>query len=693
MDGCAMSGDDQPWKPESTEIVGPPRLLAGKYQLGKLIGEGGMGAVYAAEHTGLGAQVAIKLLGETFLTEPDSLARFRREARAMGAVKHDNVVTVMDTGTDEDGVPFIVMELLEGETLGGMLRRERNISPSRACGIISQILAGLTAAHKQGIIHRDLKPGNVFMADQIDGTLRAKILDFGISKLLGSGAVLNVTAAGVAVGTPSYMAPEQIRGEPDLDARVDVYAVGITLYRMLTGKLPFRAKTSDQLSAKILVGEMVPPRELRPQLAPKLEAVVLKAMHWDRDERFADAESFAIALRTATGSLWADKISGLGGLAGSLRAEGTAEKVAAGTGKSGQQTKTENSDNTEDDNTEDDNTEDDETEDDAPNKTIAASPAAKRATALSVAKPLATSGPWFRRRWFGAIALLAIAAGASVIAYRSFSASGPTAPSGPALRIGVTRFLPTEQVKARFDGLVAYLTTALDRPTELVIAADARELTAMLDASEIDLAALSPYPYVLAQKKLGNLSVLATPVTVGGRKGYFGSILVATESNIRSVADFKGKPFCFVKTGSTSGYLMPRRELREAGIDPNSDLGTIHYGQNHLGTLKLLASNSCVGASVFTNIWHDAAKHRLDPDSFRSVADYFMPHDAYVVSAKVTTEEREAIATALLALVPNGDLAKRVLTGDNETAGFAKADDSDFDAIRTAVDLEAAANQ
>ena len=634
-----MAGDDSPKRPERTQVVGPPGLLAGKYRIGKLIGEGGMGSVYLAEHTGLDAEVAIKLLNETCIADPDSLARFRREAVVMGAVRHDNVVAVMDTGTDEDGVPFIVMEHLEGETLGAMLRRNRTLAGATACRIASQVLSGLAAAHNKGVIHRDLKPGNIFLARQSDGSVRAKILDFGISKLVDN-ANLSVTADGVAVGTPTYMAPEQIRGELELDRRVDIYAVGVIVYRMLVGKLPFVGGSSEELSEKILSGQFRPPSELRPDVSPPLEKAVLKAMSVTPAKRFSDADEFrsslAIAARSQLGS---DQIGEVAALMAQSPSADVDEETA----------------------------------------TVAASPAAIRETAPPTIQVS-------RRRVAPLLALggLGAIAGLGYAAHRMFSTS--TAARAP-LRFGVIQFLPPTELQGRFEPFLNHLESRLGRATTMRIATDADELSAWLEGGEVDLAALSPFPYVRARKKLPGLRLIATTVTRGGRRGYYGSILVATDSKMTSLAQLAGQPFCFVRRGSTSGWLLPRRALREAGLDPDTAFPSVHYGQDHLGTLKLLAKGACKAAAVYTQLWHDADEYQLDPASFRSLTDFLMPHDAYVVTQFTSDEDTEELRQALLSLEPESKLAKEVLVTLDQ-GGFVSADAADYDSIAAAIAAE-----
>ncbi|MFH1131444.1 MAG: serine/threonine-protein kinase, partial [Pseudomonadota bacterium] len=282
----------------SSGVFVTPRLVDGKYRLGRVIGEGGMGAVFEAEHVGLGIKVAVKLLNDLFTDENNAVSRFRREARAAAAVRHQNVVAVTDTGTDHDGTPFIVMELLEGESLSSVLRRQKLFSPFIATDIACQILSGLSAAHEKKVIHRDLKPGNILLTQSSEGGWLVKILDFGISKTFFSeGHLSQVTATGAVVGTPRFMAPEQASGKADLDGRVDIYAVGVLLYRMVTGKLPFSGKTNDEVMRQIVENDIIRPSEICPFIDYRLERVILKAMATDRNQRYQTADDFMRELK------------------------------------------------------------------------------------------------------------------------------------------------------------------------------------------------------------------------------------------------------------------------------------------------------------------------------------------------------------------------------------------------------------
>ncbi len=272
--------------------------LEGRYRILRSLGEGGMGAVYEAEHTALGRRVAIKVLHAHVARVPDAVRRFEREARAAAEIGHPNIVEVFDVGTHL-GEPFLVMELLRGETLADRLSRPELIDARAACRIVGYVLSALASAHAKGIIHRDLKPENVFLVpgDPTDGV---KLLDFGISKFRRAGAtLLQTTQEGIPLGTPGYMAPEQWMGRRDIDHRADIFAVGVMLYELLTGGLPYEGANQGELFLEIVRGTSRPttPSELEETVPPALDAVVLRALDRDRDRRFGSAREFLEALR------------------------------------------------------------------------------------------------------------------------------------------------------------------------------------------------------------------------------------------------------------------------------------------------------------------------------------------------------------------------------------------------------------
>jgi serine/threonine protein kinase len=283
----------------SDPLVG--RVLDSKYQLVERLGEGGMGTVYRARRLHIGDEVAVKVLHQSSLLDESAAERFRREARSAAMISHPNVVTIHDfcEARHDDTPAYIVMELVRGESLRGLLKREGRLSQERAVALMRDICAGVGLAHRQGVVHRDLKPDNVIVVPPAGEGERetVKVVDFGIAKLRGLTAALTLTRAGALVGTPNYMSLEQCRGEA-LDARADVYSLGAMLYEMLTGAPPFLATNLASLIAKQL-SEAPPAFPANLRLSPTLEQVCLRALEKDPDRRQADASVLSRELQAA----------------------------------------------------------------------------------------------------------------------------------------------------------------------------------------------------------------------------------------------------------------------------------------------------------------------------------------------------------------------------------------------------------
>jgi tRNA A-37 threonylcarbamoyl transferase component Bud32 len=278
-------------------VVG--RLLSERYRVLRKLGEGGMAAVYLAEHVVIQKKVALKVLAPELARREELAARFLQEARAASRIGQENVIDISDYGR-ADGLAFFVMEYLEGHDLGAVLRATGAIGWPRARGIVVQICRALRAAHALGIIHRDLKPENVFLLEREGRADFVKLLDFGIAKVpgdLGGGDGPRLTRTGMIFGTPEYMAPEQAEGKPT-DHRADLYAVGCVLYHCLTGSAPFFADTFMAMLTKHLVEIAPPPSVRRPDLniPPAVDALVARALEKDREHRFASAEVFMAAV-------------------------------------------------------------------------------------------------------------------------------------------------------------------------------------------------------------------------------------------------------------------------------------------------------------------------------------------------------------------------------------------------------------
>ena len=290
---------DQPKQPEQESLVG--QILAERYAVLGHLGSGGMSIVYKARHEMLKKMVAVKVLKESLATNKISLSRFHREAMAAASIGDPHIVDITDYGFTDRGDAFIVMEYLEGQSLRELLRKEGALDTGRCVSIMRQILKGLGAAHQQGIIHRDLKSDNVFLVPQ-DGHDFVKLLDFGISKVLqpieSETGEVSLTSTGVVMGTPQYIAPEQAHGIENVDHRADIYSLGVMLYEMLTGSLPFTGRAAIEILMKHIQDDPMPPSQRRPDLhIPEvLEQMTLKAMSKDPDDRFASTEEILRAL-------------------------------------------------------------------------------------------------------------------------------------------------------------------------------------------------------------------------------------------------------------------------------------------------------------------------------------------------------------------------------------------------------------
>jgi serine/threonine-protein kinase len=277
----------------------------GNYRSLALLGEGGMGAVYLAEHPGIGRRVAVKVLHKNYTRDEHLLARFLNEARAANAIRHPNIIEILDSGMMADGTPFLVMELLEGESLGVRLRQTGALPIATAVDFAYQTASALGAAHAKGIVHRDLKPDNLFVVpDSHDSHReRIKVLDFGIAKLQqGSVADSVKTRTGTLMGTPIYMSPEQCRGTRTVDHRSDIYSLGVIFYEMLVGQPPFVSEGFGDLVNMHLNVPPTSPRARRPEIPLAVDALVLKMLAKNPDDRYAEMKEIQGALKASGGS-------------------------------------------------------------------------------------------------------------------------------------------------------------------------------------------------------------------------------------------------------------------------------------------------------------------------------------------------------------------------------------------------------
>jgi serine/threonine-protein kinase len=291
------------------------QVLAGKYRIERVLGQGGMGVVVAATHLQLEERVAIKFLLPDALENQETVARFAREARAAVKIKSEHVARVTDVGTLETGCPYMVMEYLHGCDLGGLVHDRGPLPFEEAVDYLLQAAEAIAEAHSLGIIHRDLKPANLFHTQRADGSACIKVLDFGISKitgLSGSGADLSMTRTSTVMGSPLYMSPEQMASSRDVDVRTDIWALGVILYELLAGQVPFVADTMPQLCAMILQQSPPPLRNFRPDAPEALQNVIARCLEKDPKRRYLNMAEFAAALlpfATRSGRTSVERIS------------------------------------------------------------------------------------------------------------------------------------------------------------------------------------------------------------------------------------------------------------------------------------------------------------------------------------------------------------------------------------------------
>jgi serine/threonine protein kinase len=293
---CAKCGEVL--QGDTNGLVG--KTLADKYAIKERLGTGGMCDVYLATHTVMGKQVAVKVLKPALAADSTIAQRFEQEARAASRIHHPHAINVMDYGIGQGNIPFIVMEFVRGVTLGELLRREGALSVERAANILRQACGALDAAHSVGVVHRDIKPDNIIIAEY-DGSDWVEVVDFGVAKVQEDvNRRINLTGADIIVGTPRYMSPEQCEEKP-VDARSDIYSLGIVLYEMLSGEAPFKGDSSTRLLVAHAHEPPEPLSDKRPDLSPELAAVVMSALEKDPSRRPQSAGEFARAFQEAAG--------------------------------------------------------------------------------------------------------------------------------------------------------------------------------------------------------------------------------------------------------------------------------------------------------------------------------------------------------------------------------------------------------
>jgi len=320
---CPRDGTALRSSSASGDLVGS--VVADRYHILKKLGEGGMGQVYLAEHVKMGRKSALKVMNPGMNQDADAIARFNREASNASRLNHPNICAIYDFGETPDGLIYLAMEFIEGQSLTSLVEKSGALPPARAAAIIHQSSDALQIAHDAGIVHRDLKPDNIMIAKNRDGSDLAKVVDFGIAKAHSSDAQ-KVTKTGLVVGTPEYMSPEQLAGDK-LDGRSDIYSLALVAFNTLTGKLPFPAESAQEAMIARLVEQPKTLAEMKPDIAwpPEVQAVMDKALARDVNERYQSAAQFGRELWAACESMPASQAAEAGTQVLSAPAAGTAQ--------------------------------------------------------------------------------------------------------------------------------------------------------------------------------------------------------------------------------------------------------------------------------------------------------------------------------------------------------------------------------
>ncbi len=277
------------------------QTLDGRYRVLSLLGSGGMGSVWLGRHAVIGKKVAVKFLKAEFVENEEAVKRFYREAQAAAAIGHGNIIDIFDVGVSSTGEPYLVMEYLEGESLDAMLKRTGPLNLPAALAVMEPTLSALEAAHDKGIVHRDLKPENIFIAHVPGRPPLVKLIDFGISKFTPKTGASRLTKTGLLLGTPFYMSPEQVRGDSTLDHRSDLYAMGVILYEMLTGKLPFNGDHYNAIIINVLTENPIPPEEAFAGFPSEAEPLLMRLLSKSPSQRHQNASELLSEIKKLAG--------------------------------------------------------------------------------------------------------------------------------------------------------------------------------------------------------------------------------------------------------------------------------------------------------------------------------------------------------------------------------------------------------
>ena len=652
-----------------------------------------MAEIYLARQEGVGdfsRLVVVKRILPHLAEELRFIEMFLEEARLASLIQHPNVVQIYDV--DQQGASYyIAMEYIDGVSLGSICRRarKRSVLPSVAVSaeIVAQACAGLHAAHELrddegalvGLVHRDISPHNLMIAQ----TGVVKLVDFGIAKAKTTSIR---TRTGDIKGKYPYMSPEQIRAEP-LDRRTDIFSLGAILAELVLGQR-FFDRSSELATMKAITEEPIATlRELDPDQPEPISQVVERAMRRRREDRFQTAAEMGAALRAAIDEIGertspqtvADYLERdcqelLEARSRSVRdlAQMPSFSVSTVPKVEGFEESAWSGDHSVD-----------EADQTRPIKKPSEEPSQPSMPPLSSAEAPARGGRWRKvTAGLALVAALGILVGALTLLGR------PSAPSGPPLYYAHPPTYAEATVKEGFAPLVAYLERQLDRPVEVVVSEDYGSLRKRLLAGELDVANLSPLLFVQARHQSSKLRPLASH-TYEGARTYQSYIIVGTDSDLHQPGDLRGKRFCYVDSGSTSGFLLPRHFMREQGIDPEQDIASARYSGSHTEVMRDIVAGRCDAGAVYSGAFASAGELGVAASRLRLLAVAGQtPWDVICASPQLPAAEAERIQKVLLEFDVERELGRPIVSPIFRIDGFLEPQLEDFEPIAAAARAE-----
>jgi phosphate/phosphite/phosphonate ABC transporter binding protein len=701
--------------------IRPTRL--GKFELLARIAKGGMAEIFLArQHSsetgtlppglGLSRLAVVKRILPHLAEEQTFIEMFLEEARYASMITHPNVVQIYDFGESE-GEFYIAMEYIDGPSIGLLARDARRLEqplpPVIAAEIVAQAADGLQAAHELrdeeglplGLVHRDVSPHNLMLTR--GGTI--KLLDFGVAKAQDSAVQTNT---GSVKGKFPYMSPEQCRGD-ELDRRTDVFSLGIVFWELCCAERLFQRGT-DLMTLKAITEDPLPvPRDRNPALPESLSEVLRRSLARDREARFSSAAELAQAVRGAlTGlgerggaELLANYISerygdDMDNRAAKLRevsrkptgaqvpvvrgfdhsrgrgSEVGSQRSASGMVNLGSQSGARQHVQTGSDIVD-----------------LTSMPSGIYTVDERPPRTETNPGARKRRLWIW-LAIATVLSGLSAGLVYRFALAPPTRPSGPALHFGMAPVFAKGSLKRQqqFGDLLRYLERSVERRVELAIAKTYADLPRRLVSGDIALASISPLQFVRMRAAHPEVPMLAAMINEGSST-YQAYLLVRSDSEIKKLADVRGKRICFVDRGSASGYLMPRYYLRKKGFDPEQDFSAIVLSGSHEQVLRDLVAGKCDIGATFSEAYRSARKLKIPSSAlkiFRTTAD--LPLDVVCASPKLSPQLRQKLKEALLAFVPQQHIGRSVVSDLYPITRFVTPRSKPFEALRAADESE-----